>query len=63
MADFVTAKKITYPVAVDSTGKTIAAYSADSYPDYFVIDKKGVLRVADLSNGELDRAIEAMLKE
>jgi hypothetical protein len=63
MADFVKTSKIPYPVAHDSTGKPQAAYNADSFPDYFVIDKKGILRVADLKNGELDRAIEAMVNE
>ena len=63
MAAFVKDKKIPYPVAHDSEGETVKAFGGDSYPDYFVIDKKGILRVADLANSELDRAIEMMLKE
>ena len=63
MAAYVKDQKIPYPVAHDSNGETIKAFNGDSYPDYFVIDKKGILRVADLANAELDRAIEAMLKE
>ncbi|NNE93478.1 MAG: TlpA family protein disulfide reductase [Verrucomicrobiales bacterium] len=63
MAAFVKENKIPYPVAHDAEGKTQKAFVADSFPDYFVIDKKGVLRVADLANSELDKAIEAMLKE
>lgn len=63
MAAFVKKHDIKYPVAHDSKGETIKAYGADSFPDYYVIDKKGIVRVADLANAELDRAIEAMLKE
>ena len=63
MAAFVKQSGIEYPVAHDKKGETLKAYGGDSFPDYFVIDKKGILRVADLANAELERAIEVMLNE
>jgi peroxiredoxin len=63
MADFVKKEKIPYPVAIDTEGKTHEAFAVDSHPDYYVIDKSGRVRIADLVNAELDRVIETLLKE
>jgi thiol-disulfide isomerase/thioredoxin len=63
MADYVTKEAIPWPVAVDTEGATVKAFRVDSYPDYYVIDRSGKLRVADLANAELDRVIAALLKE
>lgn len=63
MEAFVKEQKIAYPVAHDSTGKTLKAYGGNSFPDYFVIDRAGSLRFADLANSELDRAVAALLAE
>lgn len=60
-----TAKKhqIQYPIAEDSAGNTVAAYKANSYPDYYIIDRKGVLRWADFANADVEKAIEILLAE
>ncbi len=63
MAAFAKESGINYPVAVDTEGKTVKAFAVDSFPDYYVIDRAGKLRVADLANRELDRVVEALLKE
>ncbi len=63
MADFVKKEKIPYPVAIDTEGKTVEAFAVDSFPDYYVIDRSGRVRVADLANAELDRVIEILLRE
>lgn len=63
MAAFVEDKGIKYPVAIDRGGATVAKYFVDGYPDYHVIDRSGNVRVADLSNGEVERVIEALLAE
>ncbi len=63
MAAFVNDKGITYPVAIDRDGATVGKYFVDGYPDYHVIDRSGNLRVAGLSNGEVERTIEALLAE
>ncbi len=63
MAEFITEEELPWPVAWDEEGKTVKAFAVDSYPDYYLIDRKGNLRVADLANKELDRAVENLLKE
>ena len=52
---------INYPVAVDQG--TNAAYKANSYPDYYIIDRKGVLRWADIVNRDVEKAIKHLLAE
>lgn len=54
---------VIWPVAVDIDEKTVSAFHVDSYPDYYVIDRSGKLRFADLANAELDRAVETLLEE
>jgi thiol-disulfide isomerase/thioredoxin len=63
MADYVKEATLPWPIAVDVDKKTVSAYHVDSYPDYYVIDRSGNVRVADLANDELDRVVEALLKE
>ena len=63
MADFARAKGIDYPIAMDRDGKTVAAFGVDSYPDYYLIDRAGKLRVADLANPELESAVKVLLAE
>ena len=46
-----------------SNGETIDAFGVDSYPDYYVVDRAGRLRFADLQNAEIDRAIEYLIAE
>ena len=64
-------QKILFPVMIDKVvdGKpkksvTISKlYMVDSYPDYYVIDRKGILRFADLANAEVDKVVEKLLAE
>ena len=63
MAAFVADQKITYPVAVDVENKTTSTFAVDSYPDYYLIDRAGNLRVADLQNAHVDAAIATLLAE
>ena len=63
MAETVKQHKIEYPVAADTDGKTVAAYKANSYPDYYIIDRKGNLRWADFANKDVEKAIEILLAE
>ena len=70
VADFVKEQKIPYLVAIDVETKkkdgsdsTIGRYHVDSYPDYYLIDRAGRLRFADLANGEIEKAIELLLSE
>lgn len=54
---------IRYPVCVDVDNKTNAAYDPNGYPDYYLIDKAGSLRIADCANASLEDAIKALLAE
>ncbi len=62
-ADFVNEQGINYPVAADTENKTLPAYRVDSSPDYYLRDRAGILRVADLANSDLERAIKVLLAE
>jgi len=55
-------EKMKYAVAFDS-GAFMHKVGCDSFPDYVLIDRKGIVRVVDLSNGEIERAAKALLKE
>jgi thiol-disulfide isomerase/thioredoxin len=63
MLDTVRGKGIEYTVLLDTRGEAIANYVVDSYPDYYIIDRDGHLRGADIGNGNVEAAIEALLAE
>ena len=51
-----------YPIAYDG-GALMKAFNCDSFPDYVIIDKKGIVRVVDLANGEIEKAVKMLLEE
>lgn len=63
VAAFVADQKITYPVAIDVDNQTTSTFAVDSYPDCYLIDRRGFLRVADLQNAHVDAAIATLLAE
>ena len=63
IAKAVTTHGITYPVCVDVDNKTNTAYAPNGYPDYYVIDRAGNLRIADCTNKLLEDAVVALLSE
>ncbi|MFT7618007.1 MAG: hypothetical protein ACI97A_001646 [Planctomycetota bacterium] len=60
---FVKSAAISYPVAPDLDNKTATAFHANSIPGYYLVDRAGKLRFADLASSELDRAVLLLLKE
>ena len=54
---------ISYPICLDARGEIIANYVVDTYPDYYIIDREGRLRGADVSSAGLTDAIDALLAE
>ncbi len=54
-------RDIHYPVAVDQG--TNSDYKANSFPDYYIIDRKGILRWADIVNRDVEKAIKHLLAE
>lgn len=63
MASYAEANGIDYPIAIDVEEATQTAFAVDSFPDYYLIDRSGKLRVADLSNTDLERAVQVLLSE
>ena len=63
MAAYAEEAGIDYPIAIDVGGATTGAFAVDSYPDYYVIDRAGNLRVADLQNSDLERTVQVLLAE
>lgn len=54
---------IKYPIASDIDGNTVKSYQVNGYPDYYLIDRNGKLRIADCKNSSVEAAIEALLSE
>jgi hypothetical protein len=63
MAGLVKSKSIAYPVCIDSKNEINGAYVVDSYPDYYLIDRQGRVRGADVSSDGLEAAIKKLLAE
>ena len=63
MRDIVDSKKIAYPVCVDSKGEINAAYVVDSYPDYYIIDREGRVRGADVNSTSIEGALDELLRQ
>jgi thiol-disulfide isomerase/thioredoxin len=63
MADYLKAEALAWPVAIDKYGDTVKAFAADDFPAYYLIDRQGNLRVADLAEADLERAVGVLLKE
>ncbi len=60
---YVVEEEIKYPIAFDETGEVIPTFVVNSYPDYYFIDHKGILRFADVANAEADKVVEMLLAE
>lgn len=65
---YVRQKGIGYPIGFERRGEPVAAaYHVNGYPDLHLVDHRGILRYADLSNGapieRIESAIEALLVE
>jgi peroxiredoxin len=54
---------IAYPIAADTAGATFKAYRVNGTPDYFLIDRRGTVRFADVANEHIEDAIRFLLAE
>ena len=52
-----------FPVARDAGGALRAALKVDQDPDFYVIDRSGNLRYADIATGSLDEACGTVVRE
>lgn len=55
--------EIEFPVCVDVENRSNRAYGPNSFPDLYVVDRQGHLRIADMKNDNLEMAIKALLAE
>ena len=63
MAATVEEHGIKYPVVADIRGRTGDAFKNNAYPSYYLVDRAGNLRIADLNRSKLSEAIEFLLAE
>jgi hypothetical protein len=54
---------IHYPIVVDRENATSYAYKRDSTPDFYLIDRKGNLRWADIETDDVEKGIELLINE
>ena len=61
---FVKKHEIPWAVAVDDADKTAELWGAlAGKPDYYLIDRRGILRFADIKNTDLERAVTLLMDE
>ena len=60
---YVVEEGITYPIAFDENDEVIKQFAVNSYPDYYFVDHKGILRYADVANSEADKVVAMLLEE
>lgn len=63
MEEFVTARELPWAIAHDVDRKTVQAWHVESYPNYYLVDRKGILRIVDPWDDDLPRAIEMLVDE
>ena len=63
MAQVAKERHIEYPIAVDLNDLSAETYKCDSTPDFYLIDREGRLRWADIETEDVDRAIELLLSQ
>lgn len=61
LAEFVAANGIGYPIAIDLEDRMIQSFHVDGYPDYYLIDRSGVVRYADVQNDHIEEAVRELL--
>ena len=54
---------IQYPIAVDVGNANSRRYKCDSTPDFYLIDRKGILRWPDIETEDVEKGILLLLKE
>jgi thiol-disulfide isomerase/thioredoxin len=62
-ADYVKSNRIPWPVALDAADQSETAYCVRRWPTCFLIDRRGVLRMADIFKGDREAAIQMLLAE
>ena len=63
MGNVVQNRGIKYPVCHDVGNTTSQAFMVNGYPDYYIYDQQGRLRIADCRNSSVEDAIKLLIKE
>lgn len=63
LAEFAERRRISFPLAVDTTGALRDAMATDQDPDFYVIDRAGNLRYADVATNSVSRAVSQLVEE
>ncbi len=61
--DVIKKYEIDFPIIIDQNNDIINHYKVNGYPDYYLIDRKGKLRVPDCDENKLKQAIKYLLEE
>ena len=54
---------IHYPVCLDDSGFSDMRFAVDSYPDYYIISRHGLIVAADVENNRVEDVIKLLLAE
>jgi internalin A len=52
-----------WPIGIDDADKTKSAWKVDSYPSFYLVDRQGKLRFADLYPEQLEAAVKLLIEE
>jgi cytochrome c biogenesis protein CcmG/thiol:disulfide interchange protein DsbE len=63
LAQIIGEKRVRHPVCVDEGALIFDAYKVDGYPDSYLIDRSGRLRLADVREAKLTEAVKKLLAE
>jgi thiol-disulfide isomerase/thioredoxin/Leucine-rich repeat (LRR) protein len=62
-AVFAKSNNLKWPIVLDGDDQSKTAYGVQSWPSYYLIDRRGLLRMADIFDGDRELAIQALLSE
>lgn len=62
-AAYVAENHVPWPVCLDDDTQSATAYAVPHYPSFYLIDRTGVLRMANPYEGQLEAAIQSLLNE
>lgn len=62
-ADVAQRRRANFPIARDAGGELRRALRVDSDPDFYLIDRAGQLRMADVDNAAIGAAVELLINE
>jgi hypothetical protein len=62
-AEYVARKNIPWTIGIDDADQSSTAYAVPHWPSFYLIDRKGVLRIANPYKSDLEAAIQELLRK